>query len=408
MGDRNDGPDEAELKDLRTALQHAVCKIVLQQDRVLKTRTSPAAINALTELTFQYITRAMVPDLYAFSTHGNRKSSISPDDVALLLRKLPSNIMEQFRADFCNSNTSITNNSKKARRYSNQNNGEKRKQSRQQSPPMEDTTSRPVVTTKPRKRGLSLTMSPSSEDSDLLPKHRSSKLSKQRTKSGKHPTDIKTTLSKNQSSERPAALSKRSASKNHKHSIVSLKSMFQLGDDDDDDDGGDDDDHSSIGVDVPPKQSKAATAENASTFGPAGTRTKNTSNLFARVSNANPSKIQQKLLDRRAEDRFSSASSDDDHFFALKNCRSGTGSKRNSRSNGILSSEMSTTKSQVQEALDNQPSDSGMDEVDEDEHDDEDENEFYYGKPVAAKSNLRGPVIDDDAGNDDGNESDHF
>ncbi|KAG7346531.1 CENP-S protein [Nitzschia inconspicua] len=400
MGDRNDGPDEAQLKDLRIALQHAVCKIVLQQDRVLKTRTSPAAINALTELTFQYITKAMVPDLYAFSTHGNRKSSISPEDVALMLRKLPSNIMEQFRADFCNSNTSTTNNSNKARRNSNQNNGEKRKQSRQHSPPMEDT--RPVVTTKPRKRGLSLTMSPSSEDSDLLAEHRSSKLSKQRTKSGKHPTDIKTTLSKNQSSERPAALSKRSTSKNHKHSIVSLKSMFQLGDDDDDDDGGDDD-HSSIAVDVPPKQSKAATAETTSTFGPAGTRTKNTSNLFARVSNVNPSKIQQKLLDRRAEDRFSSASSDDDDFFALKNC-----SKRNSRSNGILSSEMSTTKSQVQEALDNQPSDSGMDEVDEDDHDDEDENEFYYGKPVAAKSNLRGPVIDDDAGNDDGNESDHF
>lgn len=75
--------------NVRAALQAAVFHIVLAQDRANGTRTTSGAVRALTELLFQYTQRCLAPDLYAFSSHAGRKSTISPEDVALVLRKLP-------------------------------------------------------------------------------------------------------------------------------------------------------------------------------------------------------------------------------------------------------------------------------------------------------------------------------
>ena len=91
------GGDE---KELRKALQLAVCKIVFDEDRKVGTRSTQGAIAALTELTYQYATKSLVPDLYMFSTHANRKSTISPDDVALVLRKIDPDHLEAFQQQF--------------------------------------------------------------------------------------------------------------------------------------------------------------------------------------------------------------------------------------------------------------------------------------------------------------------
>lgn len=91
----------AETEDLRRALQHAVLKIVLDEDRRHRTRTSPHAVAALTELTFQYAAYALVPDVHAFAAHAGRRSTVAPDDVALAVRKLPPRQAGAFRAAFC-------------------------------------------------------------------------------------------------------------------------------------------------------------------------------------------------------------------------------------------------------------------------------------------------------------------
>ena len=90
-----------KMEDIRKALQLAVCRIIFDEDREQGTRTTPDAVTALTELTFQYATKSLVPDLYTFSTHANRKSTISPDDVAVALRKLQPDQVEAFKKDFC-------------------------------------------------------------------------------------------------------------------------------------------------------------------------------------------------------------------------------------------------------------------------------------------------------------------
>lgn len=90
-----------EMNDLRKALELAVCKIVFDEDSEQGTRTTRSAIAALTELTFQYATKSLIPDLYIFSTHANRKSTISPDDVAVVLRKLQPDQLETFKRNFC-------------------------------------------------------------------------------------------------------------------------------------------------------------------------------------------------------------------------------------------------------------------------------------------------------------------
>ena len=92
--------------DLRKALQLAVSKIIIEADREHDTRTSHSAMSALSELVFQYATKSLIPDLYAFSSHANRKYVITPDDVALVLRKLPSEQLDPFRRNYC-SNTTV-------------------------------------------------------------------------------------------------------------------------------------------------------------------------------------------------------------------------------------------------------------------------------------------------------------
>ena len=96
-----------ETKDLRKALQFAVCKIIFREDREQGTRTTESAIAALTELTFQYATKSLIPDLHIFSTHANRKSTISPDDVVVALRKLQPDQLEAFKRNFCRGGSKV-------------------------------------------------------------------------------------------------------------------------------------------------------------------------------------------------------------------------------------------------------------------------------------------------------------
>lgn len=90
----NDNNDK-EARDVRAALQMAVCQIIVKEDRVNRTRTTSEAIRALTELVYQYAIHRLAPDLYQFSNHANRKSTIAVDDVALILRKVP-HLQEQL------------------------------------------------------------------------------------------------------------------------------------------------------------------------------------------------------------------------------------------------------------------------------------------------------------------------
>jgi histone H3/H4 len=80
-----------EEEELCSALQKAIVPIVLAEDRRGKTkqRTASGTMCVLTELVFQYVTKSLSNDLVAFSNHANRKSTIAPEDVALILRKLP-------------------------------------------------------------------------------------------------------------------------------------------------------------------------------------------------------------------------------------------------------------------------------------------------------------------------------
>lgn len=84
-----------EARDVRASLQMAILQIVITQDRIHRTRTDTGAVRALTELVYQYATNRLAPDLYQFSNHANRKSTITVDDVALVLRKVP-HLQEQF------------------------------------------------------------------------------------------------------------------------------------------------------------------------------------------------------------------------------------------------------------------------------------------------------------------------
>jgi histone H3/H4 len=83
--DKNDAME----RDIRSALQMAILQIVIPEDRIHRTKTTMGAVRALTELVYQYTTKSLGADLHQFSNHANRKSTIAPEDVALVLRKLP-------------------------------------------------------------------------------------------------------------------------------------------------------------------------------------------------------------------------------------------------------------------------------------------------------------------------------
>ncbi|KAL3904800.1 MAG: hypothetical protein SGILL_009926, partial [Bacillariaceae sp.] len=120
-----------EMAEIRQALQHAVCKIVLKEDRHDHMRTTGAAMSALTELALAFCVKALVPDLYAFSTHAGRKSTISTDDVALMMRKLPPQQYQAFCAEFGkvggkNAGAAVTNKNNKSPRRNSGGGGGKR------------------------------------------------------------------------------------------------------------------------------------------------------------------------------------------------------------------------------------------------------------------------------------------
>eukprot|EP00934_Nitzschia_sp_Nitz4_P002152 Nitzschia sp. Nitz4//scaffold67_size101165//97114//97938//NITZ4_004547-RA/size101165-processed-gene-0.52-mRNA-1//1//CDS//3329556528//2152//frame0 len=93
---------EPETQELRKALEYAVLQVILAEDTRAGMRTTSGAIRAMSELVWQYVQHAMVPDLEAFSNHARRTAAsgkVDIDDVALLLRKLPDQLT-RFRASF--------------------------------------------------------------------------------------------------------------------------------------------------------------------------------------------------------------------------------------------------------------------------------------------------------------------
>ena len=75
-------------RDLRTALQYAVAQICTEQELNAGNEMSSGAIQALSELAFQYSTTLLSNDMKAFSLHANRKL-VKVDDVLLVVRKNP-------------------------------------------------------------------------------------------------------------------------------------------------------------------------------------------------------------------------------------------------------------------------------------------------------------------------------
>jgi histone H3/H4 len=380
----NNNNNNADPKEFRKALQHAVCKIVLQQDRLRHTRTSPAAIHALTELTFQYAIQAMIPDLYAFSSHANRKSTISPEDVAMILRKLPQQQYQQFRLEFCTNKCSHNNNSGR--------NGQKSGSISKTSVLAASSNNSNLVSGRKCNRGdalgLALSLSPSSSS----------------TSSDEETTD------KFDIRERPRTWSSRQskgASATTASSRLSQKRktpqpIFKLDDDDNLDNS---DDESDVNVHLQP----TTVIESKSGGGEAETATTHTS--FTRVhalkkrnTNKDPKTNHTRinLHSYPSLEGFSSSSSSesddviDDSLLSDNYSKIQIKIKNNSSSNDSGNQNRNTTratdiqhtqglpaKSQVQEALDNQTSDSGMDPVDDHDVDDEVENELFYGTKQA-------------------------
>jgi hypothetical protein len=114
----SDSKESSVHKQVRAALQMAILQIMIPQDRIHRTRTTPGAIRALTELVFQYTVNSLGPDLYFFSNHANRKSTIAPEDVALILRKIP-HLQEKLQAEFGSATTASTKEAPQAKSKSN-------------------------------------------------------------------------------------------------------------------------------------------------------------------------------------------------------------------------------------------------------------------------------------------------
>jgi histone H3/H4 len=80
-------PDD--IRDCYNAVQHAVIQICQQQDNLSSSRTSPRALAALSELTFQYATDVLASDLDSFAQHAGRRTTINEQDVKLVVRRNP-------------------------------------------------------------------------------------------------------------------------------------------------------------------------------------------------------------------------------------------------------------------------------------------------------------------------------
>jgi hypothetical protein len=98
MENANHANAHKHARELRSALQYAVIQICVHDDRRMGLQTSPQAIQALSELAFQY-SQLVAADLDAFSSHANRPRTLAPADVLLMVRKNPS--IQQRLQEYC-------------------------------------------------------------------------------------------------------------------------------------------------------------------------------------------------------------------------------------------------------------------------------------------------------------------
>lgn len=87
--------DQGEESELRAAVQFAVIQICAEEEMRTKTKITPQAINALSELTYLYASTSLRNDLDAFSSHAGRKT-IHEADVKLVARKNPDNLLDKL------------------------------------------------------------------------------------------------------------------------------------------------------------------------------------------------------------------------------------------------------------------------------------------------------------------------
>lgn len=82
----NGADGSAHTADLRSAVQFAVIQICAEEDGGGRTKMSPRALAALSELTYHYAVSCLSRDLELFSDHAGRKR-ITEQDVLLVVRK---------------------------------------------------------------------------------------------------------------------------------------------------------------------------------------------------------------------------------------------------------------------------------------------------------------------------------
>lgn len=87
-----------EQDSMRSALQAAVAQICAEecQNEDSSQMMTKSAVQTLTELTYLYATTSLADDLVAFSQHANRRT-ITPDDVILVGRKNPDNLLSKLK-----------------------------------------------------------------------------------------------------------------------------------------------------------------------------------------------------------------------------------------------------------------------------------------------------------------------
>ncbi|GAX16826.1 hypothetical protein FisN_5Hh198 [Fistulifera solaris] len=87
--------DHSEESEIRSAVQFAVIQICAQEETHTKTKITPKAVRALSELTYLYATTSLRDDLDAFATHAGRKT-IHEADVKLVARKNPDSLLDKL------------------------------------------------------------------------------------------------------------------------------------------------------------------------------------------------------------------------------------------------------------------------------------------------------------------------
>jgi histone H3/H4 len=384
----NDHISTAELSEMRKALQHAVCKICLREDRNDNMRTTGAAMTALTELALQYVMNALVPDLYSFSSHANRKSTITTEDVAMVLRKLPSEQFQAFREEFCKSGRSSTGGAASTTNYHRRSTSPYRGGMRTSLP---DTRKPSAAADTRRKRGGidrdALSLSSSSDDNDILEPTTTIARKRNRSDTGKSAT---TSLHFAKNSTGASANNANSGNKNE--SLLSRFELPPVGDSDDDDSS------SSLDIDPapPPPARNSTTSETTHTKNQGTSRETSPSMPFAlkRVQDNSGNNIAFKPPTPRLKSRGDYDSLlDDDDDIGLSSEDGGGGFMRSNTSASTALGKPTTQKSQVAEALENF-SDSGMDRYDDEneEEDDDDDEENFFGKQDADKDKSKSSV----------------